>query len=94
MNAKRLIEHARDILLCYELKQLGIPTPLDPESMKANGNVFQIGDRWKRDLREPILFDEEEFLQEFCTTRGVRFHGVWLLVAKAHLTRNLMMALD
>ncbi len=59
MNARKLVDHAKELLLSYELKQMGIPA----DSVKTD--TFKLPDKSKRDFCEPLVVPEEDFLEEY-----------------------------
>ena len=59
MNPKKLIQHSSDLLLTYVLARMGISIN------HVKNNLFEIIDKNKRDLRQPIIIPEEEVLEKY-----------------------------
>ncbi|KAI8926288.1 hypothetical protein BC831DRAFT_457236 [Entophlyctis helioformis] len=65
MNAKRLIEHTRNLLVQHELARLGIHT------QDVKDELFKIGDKAKRDLTLPVVVPEEDILASYLTENKI-----------------------
>ncbi|KAL2911878.1 hypothetical protein HK105_208661 [Polyrhizophydium stewartii] len=69
MNAKKLIEHTRNMLVQHELARMGI------HAQDVKDELFKIADKAKRDLTQPIVVPEEDILAQYLAENKITAHN-------------------